>query len=533
MSLQSESFLPNSSFFNKLTYTYLFEQERLTEYFAYPTSEYGIKTAIQNLQSFEFDRDALSEDLLLQAKTVDNTTQNTTQNINLLKNKNTFCITTGHQLCLMTGPLYFIYKIAAVIQLSETLNKKYTDYKFVPVFWMASEDHDIEEINHFNFKGTQYRWETNKDTFVANLNTEKLDTLYLNLTESKLFPETFLKLFQEAYLKEHTSYVDAMRYLINYLFGNKGLIIIDGNNKTLKQQFSDIFYQDIFSKTTHQIVEQTNQLLLSNNYEPQVNPRMINTFLLQNEKRHLIIPENENFVLKDTTLKFSKNEMENLLAKHPEQFSPNVLLRPVYQQKILPNLIYIGGSAELSYWLQLKQLFDKYKVFYPIIIQRPIIFLENKKTTERLTKLNISSTDLLLNKQDAVFKNILQKNNLTINLNKQKTIIEQEFQIIADIAENVDKTLIAFVKAEQQKSLNALNIIEQKLNKSIKQKNEILDNQLKQIYSIFYPNTTMQDRVWNLSDALLYFGDKFIDEIYPHCNINIEEQFKLKIIKQI
>jgi len=286
----------------------------------------------------------------------------TNQHIDSLKSENTFTITTGHQLNLFTGPLYFLYKIVSAINLSNELKTKYPEYNFVPVYWMATEDHDFDEINYFNFKGKKFQWNRDASGAVGELSMEGLDAvldLFSQDLGSGTHAEDLKTLFREAYL-DHDNLADATRFLANALFKDYGLVIVDANDSDLKRLFIPQMETELQNQTSFDAVSKTNEALssISKDYKIQVNPREINLFYLTKNLRERIVFQDAVYQVLNTNITWSKSEIEKELLAHPERFSPNVIMRPLYQEVILPNLCYIGGGGELAYWMQLKDYFE-------------------------------------------------------------------------------------------------------------------------------------------------------------------------------
>lgn len=536
MSFEPISLPSSHAYFNKLIIDYLNHNPSLKNLYSFSPDKTGLLNAITQIQSVEYKRDSLVDALLRQSQKVNNTSDQTIANINSLKHKNTFAITTGHQLCLFTGPLFFIYKIASIIQLSEQLSQLFPEYHFVPIFWMATEDHDADEINHFYFKDKKFQWNTSSNLSPTGImDTKDISAVWSEMQATQLFSEEDLNLFSMAYLK-HPNISDATRFIVNYLFGDKGIVVIDPMEKTFKQQFIDIFYQDIFENSIYRSIQNTSKYLLNNDYPVQAHPGVINTFFIYNNKRYLLQQENTQFKLKNTTLYFSQQEIKNFLIQHPEYFSPNVLLRPLYQQKILPNIAYIGGTAEISYWLLLRSSFETHSVFYPIVFQRPIIFISPRNIEQKISKLNISHQDIFeLNIHQLTYK-ALEKQHLSIHLQSQKEQIKDIFTQLLQQTERIDTTLLPFVNAELKKTLTAVDTLEHKLNKAIKQKNELITRQIQDIYTTFFPQNTMQDRIWNITYATkilkLNSLKKFVDILSPFCSIQLENYKPLIVLKQ-
>ncbi|MBK7818598.1 MAG: bacillithiol biosynthesis BshC [Sphingobacteriaceae bacterium] len=254
----------------------------------------------------------LVQSLLQQAQAVTNTSKESLANISQLGNTNCFTVTTGHQLCLFTGPLYFIYKIISTINLSEWLNKNFPDKKFVPVYWMASEDHDFEEVNHAFVYGKKIEWKSDEKGAVGSFKTKSIGSVISEL-ETVLGPgensEELISLFKNAYLN-HDSLDKATRFLVNELFGQYGLVIADGNDKTLKQELKALIKKDIFENIPAKKANETIAYLQTKKYSVQVNPRDINCFYLDEKGRYRIEKTGDSYSLIGANKIFSKSELE-------------------------------------------------------------------------------------------------------------------------------------------------------------------------------------------------------------------------------
>ena len=318
----------------------------------------------------------------------------TQQNIKALNNPNTFTVTTGHQLNLFSGPLYFLYKIISTINLTNELKAKYPTFTFVPMYWMATEDHDFEEINYFNFKGKKFRWNKESTGPIGRLSTDGLaDFLDIYKLElgSNTNAETLKKLFENAYLA-HNNLADATRFLANALFSDYGLVILDADNTDLKRIFIPYVKEELLHQSSHKLVIETAEKLKE--YTVQVNPRNINLFYIEDDLRERILFEDVKYKINHTKIKFSESEILILLEKHPEKFSPNVIMRPLYQEVILPNLCYIGGGGEIAYWLELKSFFEFAEVTFPILLLRNSVVLATEKQAKKADKLLLTMNDL-------------------------------------------------------------------------------------------------------------------------------------------
>lgn len=271
--------IQNTGLLNKLILDFVTQPNKLQDFYLNYYNLSGIEKQISETD-FNLNRNELSQTLFNQSQLVSNTHSASLINIELLKNKNTFSVTTGHQLCLNTGPLYFIYKIISVINCCKTLNAKFPNYNFVPVYWMASEDHDFEEINHFNLFSKQLIWDSNQTGAVGNFETIGLEEIlkeYSLILGENLNAKYLKDLFQNSYIN-HSNLSNATRYLVNELFGKYGLITLDGDNNTFKQNFKTFFKKDILDNQPFYSVSNTIKKLEQQGYSSQVNPRLINCF---------------------------------------------------------------------------------------------------------------------------------------------------------------------------------------------------------------------------------------------------------------
>lgn len=445
--------------------------------------------------------------------------ERTEKHINDLKNSNTFTITTGHQLNLFTGPLYFLYKIISTVNLCSALKKEYPDYNFVPVYWMATEDHDFEEINHFNFEGKKVVWERKAEGAVGELSTEGLPQVYDSFSKvvgESPNAEKLKTLFKESYVN-HSNLSDATRYLANELFGEYGLVILDANDTGLKQLFAPYIHEELFQKTSSESIEKTNEKINAipgKNYKLQVNPREINLFYLKTGLRERIIEKEGVFYINNSKEKFSKSELESEIQNHPERFSPNVMLRPLYQEVILPNLCYIGGGGELAYWLQLKDYFKTQKVRFPILLLRNSALLVPTKTVEKLSKLQVTVEDLFLQPHELKTKVTKQISDIKIDFSQQRAHLKQQFKDLYKLAEQTDNSFKGAVAAQEQKQLNGLDNLEKRLLKAQKRK---LADHLERVTALqdeLFPNGSLQERTNNFSEWYLECGDQLLEMLF-------------------
>lgn len=474
--------------FSPLFLDYLDKKEAMNPFYSLYPSLANFEKQIQAKKFDAHKREVLWKSVSSQYKNIQSHPE-----LTILKAENTFTVTTGHQLNIFTGPLYVIYKLVTIINLTKALKAQYPQYNFIPVYWMATEDHDFEEINHFNLFGKTYTWNTEQKGAVGRMLPKEIDQLLAEMPEK-------VSLFEEAYLK-HATLADATRYFVNELFGKEGLICIDADDKALKSLFTDVIKDDLLKHSAHKLVTEQSQKLEALGYKTQVNAREINFFYLDTHLRERIVQEGETYKVLNTDLSFSQTEMTELIDQEPERFSPNVILRPIYQETVLPNLAYIGGPAEVAYWLQLGTLLAHYDLPVPILMPRNFAMIITKANAKKIDKLGLSGQDLF--RDDINLKRFfLDKNaSASIELNSEVEDVEKLFGAIVSKAVILDKSLEGFVLAEKQKLLKSLENIDKRLKKAEEKNQETEINQLLNLKAKLFPNGGLQER----SDNFLNF----------------------------
>lgn len=443
------------------------------------------------------------------------------ENIQALRNKKTFTITTGHQLSLFTGPLYFLYKIASVIRLTQDLKQAYKEYDFVPVFWMASEDHDFAEINHTFYDDTKISWDVDSFSGTGRLKTDTIASVvkkYTQILGLQGYSNELKTLVEEAYLG-NSNLADATRCLVNSLFGEFGLVVIDGDEKRLKTCFAPIIEEDILCQHSNKQVQETNHKLLQKNYQTQVFSREINFFYLKDEFRERIQGLSDgNFEVKNQNVSFTPEEIKTEIKNHPERFSPNVIMRPVYQEVVLPNLAYIGGGAEVVYWMQLKGVFDHYKIPFPLLLSRNSAVIMEEKKYSQWERLGFTHSDLF-KKTEELIRELVEKNTThVLNLQNEISELDRVFQDMKIRVGKVEPTLISSTEAVQKRLYHALSNLEKKLLKAEKKNHSQGLESIQSIKQILYPMGNLQERHQNMAKYYVLMGPDFIQQLIQHLN---------------
>lgn len=517
----------NSGYFSKLITDYLDEKSELQSlYNRFPKIEHFQGQIDEKSNNFPFENRQILVSALEKQYENFKISEYTSQNIQLLKQSNTFTITTGHQLNLFTGPLYFLYKIVSTINLCKELKLKFPAQNFVPIYWMANEDHDFEEINYFNFKGKKISWNKESKGAVGRFDTKGLDEVYGSFSKeigTGNNANYLLDLFKKSYF-EHQNLADATRFLANELFKNEGLVIIDGDSNELKKLFIPYVKRELVEQISYQKVTETLPKL--SDYTVQVNPREINLFYLQDQLRERIIFENGNYKINNTSLVFSESEIITELEKNPENFSPNVILRPLYQEVILPNLCYIGGGGEIAYWLELKSNFEANNITFPMLLVRNSVLLATEKQVMKLDKLGLSWNEIFMSPELLSNKKAKEFSNFTIDFSEQKEVLKQQFKALHEIALKTDKSFIGAVKAQEAKQLKGLDNLEKRLLKAEKRVHSETANRIVSLQNELFPSNNLQERNVNFSEYYFEFGTKLMEVLL--CELNpLSQEFKI------
>ncbi len=434
-----------------------------------------------------------------------------THNINSLNDESTFTVVTGHQICAAGGPLYLIYKLFSAIRITQELNASQKEFHFVPVYWMAAEDHDIEEIRHFHWSNEKIELESAFEGIAGELPTEEF-LLWLNerRAEGKFNEIGLSELFIQAYSKNN--FAEATRFWVNELLGEFGLVCIDGNDSHLKHLATSLFEKEIQDQFVFSEVSKANSALEEAGYNPNIQPREFNLFwLMENgglKIRRRIDKNGSQFQTHGHDRNFTKEELSNSI----EELSPNVLLRPLYQETILPNIVYIGGPSELGYWLQLKNAFDAASVQMPLLAHRISMVLIRKRDLEFVSKNELNLSELVQENLHEAQKKMLGTMNVKSFANEISETAKN-FENLRNYISEIDASLVGWLSAEEKRQFDQWNNIEQKIKKAIKSKEEVKFNQLEKFFAFAHPNQIQQERVFSLLYATEIFGWNELKEL--------------------
>ncbi|MEQ8908749.1 MAG: bacillithiol biosynthesis cysteine-adding enzyme BshC [Vicingaceae bacterium] len=522
----------DTGYFSPIILDYLAGSEKLRPFYSHPPKLESFDAAIEAKQFDSEKRETLHQSLQAQYKKGGiklKSASLTQQNVTALLDQETYTVTTGHQLNLFTGPLYFVYKIVSTIKLAKSLKEKFPEKHFVPIYWMASEDHDFEEISFFRFQGKKLKWKTKQSGAVGRMNPKELESVLAEF-EDLLTPYTsngsqLKNWFKAAYL-QHDNLTDATRYLAHQLFESYGLVIVDGDDAALKAQMHDIFKADLVEEISSHKVEAQSQAL-GEHYKVQANPRAINLFYLTENARHRFEKVGEQYHIVDTEQVFSEAEILTELEQHPERFSPNVILRPLYQEAILPNLAYIGGGGELAYWFELKTTFEHFKIPYPILLLRNSVMWMDEKQSKYFKELGIDLKDLF-QEEGLLLKNWVKKNaKVDLELKSEMEAFQELYKNLQVKSKEIDQSLDSHVGALAEKQKQSLQQLSEKLIRAERKKSETAAARIHHLKERLFPNRGLQERSNNFSELYLAKGEDFIPSLFDNLHFPSDQFYIL------
>lgn len=487
---------------------------RLTPFWeAFPSAE-AFTRSLEIKKQSHFPRKDLVETLRRQYRPL-TVKERTEANIEALSEENTFTIVTAHQPSLLLGPMYFVYKALTTIQLAQTVQAENPGCKIVPVFVLGSEDHDLDELNKINLYGKQLVWEPGETGAVGSMSAASLAPVLGELKGVLGENEAATALFDRvnACCSSAETQAAATQALLHEFFGDQGLVVIDMNDAVLKRHFLPVIKAELTEQPAFRLVNETITALQELGFKAQAAPREINLFYLRPGMRERIVREAGIYKVLNTDISFTEEAMLAEAEAHPEHFSPNVILRPLYQEMILPNLAYVGGGGELAYWLERKSLFAHYGMRLPILVRRHSILWLDKDAVKKLGKLGFDASRLFEDTDSLVREFVARNAEVEVNLEPEIEALKQIFQQIAQKAAAVDPTLEKAVLADSVKAAGNLEQWQSRLLRTEKQKHDTLIQQLRQLKEKLFPGGSLQERHDNFLAYVLKYGDAFFERL--------------------
>jgi bacillithiol biosynthesis cysteine-adding enzyme BshC len=500
--------------FSQRDVAYSTGKEDLRPFYHYPVTIEAFGEVMADKAKDPIDRQLLVRELLDQYAELPNSEQAQAQ-VQSLANGNTFTVITAHQPALFTGPLYFIYKICSAINLARKLNEAYPENHVVPVFITGGEDHDFAEINHARIFGKKLVWENEAGGPVGAMSTDTLKTVLGELKDILGDRETATEIYAkiEAAYTSSSTYGKASVALVHALFGDTELVVIDMARPAFKRAFLPYMEREIFEQVSQPLIETAQSELEALGYSGQAHAREINLFYLTPNRRDRIVLENGTYSVLDTDITFSEAALRKELQEHPERFSPNVVMRPLFQELIFPNLAYIGGGGELAYWLERKTQFAAFGLNYPMLIRRNSVLWIDRGSQKKLDKLSLDYRELFREADLIIRDYVEEQSDNELSLAEELSQLENIFQTIAQKARDIDPTLEKAVLGEHARQAKAIENLEGRLRRTEKQRFDTAMNQIRGLRDKLFPDNSLQERKDNFLNIYLQEGHEMIGQL--------------------
>lgn len=515
----------STGFYSKLVVDYIEQSPNLQPFLSYIPTVEGIANAIVQRKKYATDRKALVS--ILQKQYAGETLTAAQQfNIEQLSNDNCFTITTAHQPNIFTGHLYFIYKILHTVKLAALCKQQLPENNFVPVYYMGSEDADLDELGHIFVNGEKYAWQTAQTGAVGRMKVDKALVKLIDGIAGQVlihpFGATFMDVMKDCY-KEGVTIEQATFKLVNHLFKDYGVLIVLPDNAELKKLFIPVVEKELEEAFSHRQVAAT-VASFPNEYKVQASGRELNLFYLKDNRRDRIELSNGSYKVHDTDISFSKEEIIAALHEHPERFSANVILRPVFQEMILPNIAFIGGGGEIAYWLELKKVFEAVNVPYPVLVLRNSFMVVDKEQMNKTKKMGFDTTSLFKTELELVNGFVKRESLLQLDLDKETLALQQTYEKLKTVAGAVDITLAKHTEALQVQAIKKIDTLQKKMLRAEKKKFEAQQRQLHKLKTTLFPNNNLQERVENIIPFYARWGADFIKTLYEN-SLTLEQEF--------
>jgi bacillithiol biosynthesis cysteine-adding enzyme BshC len=511
--------------FSKIVIDYIDGNALLKPFFKHDVSLQGIENAIIERQQYPTNRKLLVDVLQKQYASTP-LTQKQQFNIEQLANENCFTITTAHQPNIFTGHLYFVYKILHAIKLAAHLKTALPENNFVPVYYMGSEDADLEELNHIYIKGEKYEWQTNQTGAVGRMKVDKALIDLIDKIAGQLLVEPFgeeiINGLKNCY-KLNSTIEQSTFLFVNYLFAKYGLLIVLPDNTDLKRSFIPIVEKELTEQFSHKAVVETVKKFPAE-YKVQAGGREVNLFYLIDDKRDRIEKVSAGWSVVNSLIKFTDAEILTELNNFPERFSANVILRPVFQEMILPSIAFIGGGGEIAYWLELKKVFEAVGVPYPTLILRNSFLLVDENSKELINKLKLSTQNIFQNQQTLIDNLVKSETGLQLSLQTEIDELNNLYQKIKSISTAIDVSLTKHTEALHKKATNKLIALQKKMLKAEKKKFEAQIRQIQKLKNQLFPTNNLQERIENFLPYYAKWGSNSLNELHTY-SLPLESKF--------
>jgi bacillithiol synthase len=537
MSIDAISFdaIPRTS---RLYHDFLYDFSRVERFYQAEGRELDSLVArAAKIGAQTYSREAVA-DVLLDQNLKAGAGETAIANIERLRQKDSVVVITGQQAGFFTGPLYTIYKALTAIKLAAQLRER--GVNAVPMFWVAAEDHDFEEVNHTRLVNREGQIVTITYTACSPKEgkpvghvtlceevSENIDQLSAALPESEFTPRLIADL-RESY-QAGASFADAFGRMMLKMMGHYGVVLINPLDDRLKLVAGEIYTRAIsmVPEFASQLVKQSAALEAAG-YHAQVytSPEAVPLFMLDDGRRRAIVRRDDGrFYLKGGDKSFDTHELVDTVQRCPSCFSPNVTLRPIVQDFLLPTIAYIGGPAEIAYFAQLRPNYGLLDRVEPVVLPRVSFTLIEKRHAKTMSKYGIEFTDLFAGPEEVMKKVVegsLDQNTTTI-FDETEKIIEEQLEKLRRSLTAVDPTLAEALKGGREKVIYQIHNLRTRFIHNRSKRDETMQQQIERMFAVLYPNKNLQEREINASYFLARYGYELIDRLYQETEIGFRD----------
>jgi bacillithiol biosynthesis cysteine-adding enzyme BshC len=530
--------------FSKLYTDYTTDFRKVQQYFEVDFHQTQLYPKHAERMQAHIKHRAVVAEVLLEQNKFFGCSDKTLTNAQQLANDNTFAIVTGQQVGMLGGPLYTIYKTITAIKLAKNLGALYPNLTFVPVFWLEGEDHDFEEVSRIGLLNAEHHL-TTVEYLVKGAKTNKnfgpVGEIELNSSLDQFFDEIqkalpnsefkprLLEMIKGAYTPQAT-FNKAFTAWMNTLFADDGLVFVSSNDKRLKQILSPIFLKEIqeYPRVSQLIIQRSAEL--EEQYHAQIKTKAMNLFLISKGGRYFIEPRENDFSLKGIRQFLTKEELIAIATETPEHLSPNVALRPICQDTILPTLAYIGGPSEIAYFAQLQPVYRYFNMTMPVIYPRASATIFEEKQQRVLEKYQLELPEFF-GSGDKISRKVVEM----ISEVKIDEMFAEAFKRTDEMINEmrfginyIDSTLMGPLESTQEKIEAVLSQLRIKVEEAQKRRHEVALRQIQKVINSVSPNGNFQERELNIINFMNKHGFDFMKWLQSELQI---DQFKHQIIR--
>jgi bacillithiol synthase len=512
---------------NKFASQYLKQEEPVTSFFHYNVNSSSVYSdRMKDLASRQFEREGLAECISSYMKSLPSS-EKVEESLGKLRN-DAVTVIAGQQAGLMTGPLYTIHKIISVIQLARQQEAE-LKHPVVPVFWIAGEDHDYQEVNHLY---VEKRSKLEKVGYPERVVEKKMTShIMYNKTVMKKWLHDILVMLGET---EHTNQLssaltkmieeeeDIVRFfahIVMSLFKDFGLLVIDSAYPLLRKLESRHFHHLIENSQsiTDKVLEQQEEIR-NNGYGTQldISPIAANLFIQLQDERALLEREGNKFFEKNSGKAYSSLELLSILDESPESFSNNVVTRPMMQEWLFPTLAFVAGPGEIAYWGELKKAFEYVDLKMPPVVPRLNITIVEREIEKRIQDLQLTLhgviTEGVSTSRNAFWKS-LERPDLEFEMKEIQEELQRKYEKIREKAVSIDQGLHPIIDKNLEFHLSQFDYLRNKVDKALKDKNSLTFNQFMKVENSIRPNEGPQERTWNVLYFLNKYGPDFVKDL--------------------